>query len=77
MSIVMSPEGSDFYRLLLVGRRQTGRDKNWGFGEAVSKEPKTIEDRLAPEAHPTKTRGETQLPALRPIGEGIYVICSS
>jgi hypothetical protein len=74
ISMVMSPEESHCYRLLLVGLRQMGHDNSGGFVDAVSEEPKNIEDRLAPEAHPTKTRGESQLPALRPIGEGIYGI---
>src|SRR5918992_2964297 len=72
ISMVMNPEESNCYRLLIVGRRQTGHD--WGFVDAVSKEPKNIEDRLAPEAHPTKTGGEGQFPPLRPIGQGIYGI---
>jgi hypothetical protein len=40
----------------------------------VSDEPKCVEDRLAPEARETKISGESHLPALRPIGEGVYRI---
>ena len=76
ISMVLSPEQSDWYRLLVVARQQIGEDKDWGFVDAVSNEPKNIEDRLAPEAYPTKTRGESHFSALRPIGEGVYRIIS-
>ncbi|HEU4342090.1 MAG TPA: hypothetical protein VFU31_11010 [Candidatus Binatia bacterium] len=74
MSVVLSPEESNCYRLLVIVRKQTRDDKDWGFVDAVTNEPKNIENRLAPEAYPTKTRGETQVPALRPIAEGVYRI---
>jgi hypothetical protein len=74
ISMVLSPEQSDWYRLLVVARQQIGEDKDWGFVDAVSNEPKNIEDRLAPEAYPTKTRGESHFSALRSIGKGVYRI---
>lgn len=76
MAMVLSPEDSNCYRLLVIGRKQTRHDKDWGFVDAVTNKnrPKNIENRLAPEAYPTKTHGETQFPALRPIGEGAYRI---
>jgi hypothetical protein len=80
MFIVLSPEGMECYRLLVVGRKQlpepeqSGRERNWGFVDAVSKDPESIENRLDPQTYETKTRGERHLSAVRPIGEGVYRI---
>jgi hypothetical protein len=80
MFIVLSPEGLQRYRLLVIGRKQlpeperSGTEKNWGFVEAVSKNPESIEDRLDPQRYATKTRGERRLSAVRPVGEGVYRI---
>lgn len=78
MFVVLKPEESQLYRLLVIGRkrfpRQREENKSWGFIDAVSNEPKKIENRLAPEAYRTNTRGESHFPALRPIGEGVYCI---
>jgi hypothetical protein len=78
--IVLSPEGSQRYRLLVVGRKQlpepeeSGRERNWGFVDAVSKDPESVENRLDPQTYETKTRGERHLAAVRPVGEGVYGI---
>ena len=80
MLVVLSPEGLQSYRLLVIGRKQlpepeqSGREKNWGFVDMVSKSPESIENRLDPQKYATKTRGERDLPAVRPIGEGVYEI---
>jgi hypothetical protein len=80
MFVVLSPEGLQRYRLLVVGRKQlpepeqSGQEKHWGFVDSVTKNPETIESRLDPQTYETKTRGERHLPAVRPIGEGVYRI---
>jgi hypothetical protein len=80
MFVVLSPEGSEHYRLMVIGRKQlpeperSGQDRNWGFIESVSRDAKTIESRLVPQMYQTKTRGTRHLPAVRPIGEGVYRI---
>ncbi|HYY23921.1 MAG TPA: hypothetical protein VE689_00440 [Candidatus Udaeobacter sp.] len=42
--------------------------------DGVSKTPEEIENRLDPQIYETKTRGTRHLPAVRPIGEGVYRI---
>jgi hypothetical protein len=81
MFVVLSPEGLQRYRLLVIGRKQlpeperSGQEKkNWGFVDAVSKDAETIENRLDPQTYQTKTRGTRHLAAVRPIGEGVYRI---
>lgn len=80
MFVVLSPEASQRYRLLIIGRKQLpepekgGQEKNWGFVDAISNNAETIENRLDPQAYDTKTRGERHLAAVRPIGEGVYRI---
>jgi hypothetical protein len=72
MFVVLSPEESQGYRLLVIA--SNGLEKNFGFVDAVSNDPKNIEDRLAPEASPTKTGTESHFSALRPIAQGVYRI---
>ena len=80
MFLVLSPEGLQLYRLLVIGRKQlpepeqSGREKNWGFVEMVSKDPESIENRFDPQTYATKTRGERHLGAVRPVGEAVYRI---
>jgi hypothetical protein len=78
MFVVLAPEEPHRYRLLVIRRRSFSQeseiDRTSGFVDAVSGEPKCVEDRLAPEAHQRKITGESHLPALRPIGEGVYRI---
>jgi hypothetical protein len=80
MFIVLSPDGNEYYRLLVIGRKQlpapdqSGQERNWGFVDMVSKDPDSIENRLDPQTYKTKTRGERHLPTVRPIGEGVYRI---
>ena len=80
MFVVLSPDGAQIFRLLVVGRKQLpdpkerGQEKNWGFVVGVSDNPTDIENQLDPETYETKTRGKRHLPAARPIGEGIYRI---
>lgn len=78
--VVLSVRGADRYRLLVIGRKhlpdlkRTGREREWGFVEAVSRKPAVVEDALDPVQYQTKTRGQRTQPAVRPAGEGIYRI---
>src|SRR5918995_773259 len=76
MFVVLVPDEPPRYRLLVIRRRSFSQeseiDRTSGFIDTVSGEPKRVEVRLAPEAHQRKIRGESHLPALRPIGEGVY-----
>jgi hypothetical protein len=78
MFVVLVPDEPPRYRLLVIRRRSFSQDseidRTSGFVDTVSGEPKRVEVRLAPEAHQRKISGESHLPALRPIGEGVYRI---
>jgi hypothetical protein len=67
------------YRRIVLGRKKLpdveGRgERFWGFIDMVSQNPEKIEDELDQEVYRTKTRGERELPAARPAGEGVYRI---
>ncbi|NLE87934.1 MAG: hypothetical protein GX607_16230 [Myxococcales bacterium] len=80
--VVLSPEGRKIYRSLIIGRAQlpdpdaSGRQKHWGFVDAVYRDPKELSRALREETYSTKTRGERHRPAARPVGEGVYEIAS-
>jgi len=78
--MILSPRGRDSYRLLVIGGKRlpavngSGERKTWAFVEKVSSRAEDVEDELDPKTRLTKTRGERQLPAARPAGEGVYAI---
>ena len=78
--VILSPQGRDSYRLLVVGQKRlpapTGADdrKGWAFVERVSSDAEEIEDELDPKNRLTRTRGLRHIPAGRPAGEGVYAI---
>ncbi len=80
--VVLSPDGRKSYRLLIIGRAElpdpdaSGRQKHWGFVDAVYRDPKKLSEALREETYSTKTRGERHRPAARPVGEGVYEIAS-
>jgi hypothetical protein len=77
---VLSPHGKQSYRLMVIGQKKlpdpsdSGHRRFWGFVDQVADDPKTIERELQAHRYTTKTRGERELPAARPVGEGIYRI---
>ncbi|MFW6059239.1 MAG: hypothetical protein ACODAQ_03605 [Phycisphaeraceae bacterium] len=78
--MVLAPHGKQVYRLAVLGRKKLpepereGRQRYWGFIDAVEKDAQRIEDEFDPETYKTKTRGEREVPPARPAGEGIYRI---
>jgi hypothetical protein len=77
--MVLSPERKKIYRMIIVGRKtmpdiHNGGGPNWGFVDMVTKNPAEIEKELQETHYETKTRGERELPAARPAGEGVYAI---
>ncbi|RJP17541.1 MAG: hypothetical protein C4520_16385 [Candidatus Abyssobacteria bacterium SURF_5] len=78
--MVLHPEKEKKYRLSIIGRKRmpdpavSGKERYWGFVQVVRKDPKAIRDELREEKYRTKTRGEREIPAARPLGEGIYRI---
>lgn len=78
-NVVLKPNGKKTYRMLVMGRKQLPDatkqgDQAWGFVEAVSKDPGKLEQSLRAQTYQTQTRGERELPAARPAGEGVYQI---
>jgi hypothetical protein len=78
--MILSPRGRDSYRLLIIGGKRLpavdgrGDRKAWAFVEKVASQAQEVEDELDPKSRLTKTRGERQIPAARPAGEGVYTI---
>jgi hypothetical protein len=77
--MILSKHGEDRYRMIVIGRKklpeiEDGGDRNWGFVSMVSSDPTEIRSELQKETYETKTRGERELPAARPVGEGVYAI---
>jgi hypothetical protein len=78
--MILSRHGKRCYRLIIIGEKRLpavsdgGDHKSWGFIEKVASRAEEVEDELDPEQYRTKTRGERQVPAARPAGEGIYAL---
>ncbi len=77
--LVLSPNGKKSYRLIVIGQKQLPQiedngNKCWCFVESVSNNPQELEQALRQETYQTKTRGQREQPAARPVGEGIYEI---
>jgi len=78
--MVLRPKGGHLHRLLVVGRKRlpdpnrADRERFWGFVEKVAAEVRPIAEELKEQHYSTKTRGERQVPAARPAGEGVYRI---
>lgn len=78
--MVLSPEGKKSHRLALIGRDKMpdpgkkGRDRYWGFIDAVEESGRKLSESLTEKSYETKTRGTRHQPAARPAGEGKYQI---
>lgn len=78
--MILRPRGKRTYRIIVIPEKRLpdltaeGDRKTWGFVETVASRPADVEDELDPERYRTKTRGERELPAARPAGEGVYAI---
>lgn len=77
--IVLSPEGKKRYREIIIGRKglpriKDGGERNWGFVKLVTGDPHQMEKEFGPVEYETKTRGEREVSAARPAGEGVYAI---
>jgi hypothetical protein len=69
--MALSPYGRDRYRLLVLGRKRLpevrdGGESHWGFVDRVAKDPRALREELEEQHYRTKTRGERELPAVRP-----------
>src|SRR5262245_40032457 len=76
--VILSSQRDKLYRSLVVGHKRlpdpaaAGREKFWGFVQAVSMDPEHVRAFLSEERYETKTRGKRHQPAARPAGEGSY-----
>jgi len=73
--LLLSPEGSAFERLIVVGRKRmphsARRDRFWGFVDLVLT-PYDMQAALGAQVYGTKTRGLRHLPAARAFADGTY-----
>lgn len=76
--LALRPAGGKHVRLCVAGRKHLpGADEHeriWGFVDMATDDEHRIEKALREEHHETRTRGEQELPAARPAGEGVYAI---
>jgi hypothetical protein len=76
--VVLQADAPRRFRALVVGRKRlpdpARHERHWAFVDRVGQRAEDIEDALEAETYETKTRGERELPAARPAGEGRYVI---
>ncbi|WP_243373656.1 hypothetical protein [Geotalea sp. SG265] len=76
--MVLSPEGKNIYREVIIGRKSLPaigkKERNWAFIKAVAHRAHELEEEFGRVEYGTKTRGEREVPAARPAGEGIYAI---
>lgn len=76
--MVLKPDGAQHFRMIVLGRKRLpeigGHERIWGFMEQVANSGAEVEKALRHDTYQTKTRGERQLPAGRPAGEGVYAL---
>lgn len=77
--MVLSPKGKDVFRLITMGKQtlpdvDEKGERNWGFVSKVGRRAQDVEDELDRGVYDTKTRGQRELEAARPAGEGVYAI---
>lgn len=76
---VLHPEKTKQYRLILVGEKKlptiaSEHEKDWAMVDFVTTDRQTLLNELNEQIYSTRTRGKRVLPAVRPVGEGIYCI---
>ncbi len=76
--MVLSPEGKTLFREIIIGQKAlpgiAKKERNWGFVKMVARQAKELEKEFGEIEYSTKTRGEREVPAVRPAGEGVYAI---
>jgi hypothetical protein len=78
--VVLAPEERRLLRLLQVGAKRLpyaagrSRERNWAWVKRVVGAPEELEDELRGYRYTTRTRGERDQPAARPVGEGSYAL---
>ncbi len=77
--MVLRPAGKDVIRLITVGRKMLPGSapegaNHWAFVDRVFDEPEGLRVALSDATSESDTRGDRQLPAARPAGEGVYAL---
>lgn len=76
--MVLKPEGQARFRVAVLGRKRLPdaeeHERIWGFIESVVETGGAVEEEFKGHEYPTKTRGKRMLAAVRPAGEGVYVL---
>ena len=76
--MALQPTRGSLIRLIALGRKRLpdvdDHERNWAFVEAIAKSGTRLEDSLREEDYETKTRGKRTRPAVRPAGEGAYIL---
>lgn len=76
--IVLKPEQNTHYRLLIIGKKRLPESRNheryWGTVDFVTTQKDEIATAFKAAHYETKTQGDKTLPAVRPCGEGDYLI---
>lgn len=76
---LLHPADNKEYRLILVGEKklptiESEHEKDWALVDMVTTDRKALLDALKEQSYSTSTRGKRKLPAVRPVGEGVYYI---
>ena len=78
--MALHPRGRKRYRLFVIGRKHVpeveAHERSWAFVDTVTDDPKALEETLQEHTYSTRSRGERVQPAVRPAGEGVYVIAN-
>lgn len=76
--MVLKPDGEKLIRLAVIGRKRLPQAKEhervWGFIDRIGRAGKELEAEFKEHHYETKTRGERDIPAARPAGEGVYAL---
>lgn len=79
LHMILRPRGTDRFRDLVIGRKRLPRveeahERLWATVVDVVEGADRLRAELGPRTYETKTRGRREVPAARPVGEGVYVL---
>lgn len=76
--MMLKPAAKKLVRLAVLGRKRQPKteehERIWGFIDRIDRMGKAIDAELKEHHYATKTRGEREVPAARPAGEGVYAL---
>lgn len=78
LHLVLRPRDRDVHRLMTVGKKRLpdpGRDERfWAYVDRVGHDRRELSAELGRHRYETRTRGEREQPAVRPVGEAVYAV---